>query len=135
MGLAQAGGRTQSIGMTVLAGAGLLIAWEALVALVARRRPVPLILYVIGLLAAGVVAANLLATSAATSQLVIVGSAGIGLIAAIGFLIIWRAIPGQASGRGTRTAVSIVRPLVMRAVAFTSIVLALTLILRLVRDS
>jgi len=103
------------------------------VALVARRRPVPLILYVIGLLAAGAGAANLLVSTRATTEMMIAESAGIGVVAAIGFLIIWRAIPAQAGGGGTRASVSIVRPFVMRAVAFTAIVLALSLILRLVR--
>jgi hypothetical protein len=129
----QAGELTQSIGTTVLGGAVILIVWEALVALVARRRPVPLILYVVGLLAAGAGAANLIVSSRATTQMAMAESAAIGVIAAIGFLIIWRAIPAQSGGGGTRTAVSIVRPFVMRAVAFTAIVLALSLILRLAR--
>ncbi len=119
----------------MLGGAVILIVWEALVALVARRRPVPLILYVIGLLAAGAGAANLLVSTRATTEMMIAESAGIGVVAAIGFLIIWRAIPAQAGGGGTRTAVSIARPFVTRAVAFTAIVLALSLILRLVRGS
>jgi hypothetical protein len=131
--VAQAGGNTQSIATTVLGGAVILIVWEALVALVARRRPVPLILYVIGLLAAGAGAANLIVSTHATTQTAMAESAAIGVIAAIGFLIIWRAIPAGAGGGGTRTAVSIVRPLVTRAIAFTAIVLALSLILRLVR--
>lgn len=120
----------------MLGGAVILIVWEALVALVARRRPVPLILYVIGLLAAGAGAANLLVSTRATTEMMIAESAGIGVVAAIGFLIIWRAIPAQGGGGGgTRTAVSIARPFVTRAVAFTAIVLALSLILRLVRGS
>ena len=121
------------IGTTVLGGAVILVLWEVLVAVVARQRPVPLILYVIGLLAAGAGAANLLVSTRATTEMMIAESAGIGVIAAIGFLIIWRAIPAHAGGGGTRTAVSIVRPFVTRAVAFTVIVLALSLILRLVR--
>src|SRR5881398_3638435 len=106
-----------------------MIAWEALVAIVARRRPVPLIIYLIGLIAVGFVAATLLAGRALSTSFLLLGCIATGLLAAVGFVIIWQLIPNDTAG-GTRTAVRIGRAFVLRGVAFSILIIVLSFVMR-----
>jgi len=117
----------------VVGGAAAIIVWEALVALVARRRPVPLIFYVIGLIAVCIVAAMLLANRAASTEALAVGSVATGFLAAIGVAIIWQLSQGTPPAAGTRTGVRVARTFVMRGLMFSVVVLLIGLILRAVR--
>jgi hypothetical protein len=109
-----------------------MIAWEACVALIARRRPVPLIIYAIGLLATGLVAAILIAAHVRATQIVLAASVVTGFVTAAGFVIIWQLAPASAQG-GTRTATRVGRTLIVRGLAFSAIVFVLSLIVRAVR--
>jgi hypothetical protein len=109
-----------------------MIAWEACVALIVRRRPVPLIIYAIGLLAAGLVAAILIAGRVRATQVLLAASVVAGCVTAAGFVIIWQLAPAASKG-GTRTAARVGRTLVVRGLAFSAIVFVLCLIVHAVR--
>lgn len=116
--------------MAVLGGVIAMVAWETIVAVIARRRPVPLILYAIGAIGAATVAAILLVPTAATTTTVLEGSVAIGLISAVAIVLIWelmnRGGQEKAGGVGTR----VTRGLVIRGAAFSVLIFVISVIVR-----
>jgi hypothetical protein len=111
-----------------------MMVWETIVAIVAKRRPVPLILYAIGAIVAGTVAAFILASKAAGTSTLLLGSVGIGFLAAVGVVIIWELTHGEESrekpgGVGMR----VVRDLVIRGAAFSVLIFVISLIVHAIR--
>jgi hypothetical protein len=126
---------TQAIIIAVLEGAAALVIWEACVALVARRRPVPLIFFAIGVIAAAVVAAFLLAGQSLSTQQLLIASVATGFAAAIGVAIIWQLTQERTpSGGGTRTASRVGRTFVIRGLVFSVLVFLLTFMIRVARS-
>ena len=108
-----------------------MIAWEVIVALVAKRRPVPLIFYAIGVIAASTVAAFILTSRVVGTSTLVLGSVGIGFLAAVGVIIIWELTHGEdsrekAGGIGVR----VVRDLVVRGAAFSVLIFVISMIVR-----
>ena len=116
--------------MAVLGGVLAMVAWETIVALIARRRPVPLILYAIGAIGAATVAAILLVPRAAVTTTLLEGSVAIGFISAVAIVLVWelmnRGDQGKAGGVGTR----VTRGLVIRGAAFSVLVFVISMIVR-----
>jgi hypothetical protein len=124
----------QAIIIAVLEGAAALVLWEACVALVARRRPVPLIFFAIGVIAAAVVAAFLLAARALSTQQLLIASVATGFAAAIGVAVIWQLTQERTpGGGGTRTASRVGRTFVIRGLVFSMLVFLLTFMIRVAR--
>ena len=108
-----------------------MIVWEVIVAVVAKRRPVPLIFYAIGVIGAAIVAAIALASRAVGTSTMLLGSVGIGFLAAVGVIIIWELTHGEESRekRGG-VGVRVVRDLVVRGAAFSVLIFVISLIVR-----
>ena len=108
-----------------------MIVWEVITALVAKRRPVPLILYAIGAVGASTVAAIILTSRVVGTSTLLLGSVGIGFLAAVGVIIIWELTHGEES-RGERggVGVRVVRDLIVRGAAFTVLIFVISLIVR-----
>ena len=117
--------------MAVLVGVVAMIVWEVIVALVAKRRPVPLIFYAIGVIAASTVAAIVLVSRVVGTSTLLLGSVGIGFLAAVGVIVIWELTHGEESRekRGG-VGVRVVRDLVVRGGAFTVLIFIISLIVR-----
>jgi hypothetical protein len=86
--------------------------------LIARRRPVPLIIFAIGVVAAGLVAGALLAPRAGSRQDLGVASLETGFIAALGVVIIWQLTAGKTPG-ATRTAMRVGQMFIVRGLVFS----------------
>jgi len=115
--------------MAVLGGVIAMLAWETIVAVIARRRPVPLILYALGAIGAATVAAILLVPKAPVMTTLIEGSVAIGFISAVAIVLIWelmnRGEQAKAGGVGTR----VMRGLVIRGAAFSVLILIISIII------
>lgn len=108
-----------------------MIAWEIIVALVAKRRPVPLIFYAVGAVGASTVAAVVLTSRAVGTSTLLLGSVGIGFLAAVGVIIIWELTHGEESReKGGGVGVRVVRDLIVRGAAFTILIFVISLIIR-----
>jgi len=108
-----------------------MIVWEVITALVAKRRPVPLIFYAIGVVGASTVAAIILTSRVVGTSTLLLGSAGIGFLAAVGVIIIWELTHGEESrGKAGGVGVRVVRDLVVRGAAFTVLIFVISLIVR-----
>jgi hypothetical protein len=108
-------------------GALAIIVWEALVASITRRRPVPLIFYVLGLAAAAAVAGWLIGPRVDSMQRLFIASAAAGCLAAVvGFGIIWQL--ASKGGQGAqRTAARVGRAIILRAIAFSTLVFGMAM--------
>ena len=110
-----------------------MIAWETIVAMVAKRRPVPLILYAVGATGAATVAAIILASKVVGTSTLLLGSVGIGFLAAVGVIIIWELTHGEESReKAGGVGVRVVRDLVIRGGAFSILIFVISLIVRAV---
>jgi hypothetical protein len=110
-----------------------MVVWETIAAIVARRRPVPLILYAIGAIVAAAIAAFLLVSKVVVTSTLLVASLAVGFIAAIVGVIIWQlSHAAESSGGGGGVAVRVIRGLVVRGVAFSVLVFLISLIVRAV---
>lgn len=119
--------------MAVLGGVAAMIAWEVIVALVAKRRPVPLIFYAIGVIGASTVAAMILTSRAVGTSTLLLGSVGIGFLAAVGVIVIWELTHGEDSReKGGGVGVRVVRDLVVRGAAFSILIFVISMIVRAV---
>ena len=118
--------------MAVLGGVIAMIAWEVIVAIVSRRRPVPLIVYAVGAIVAAAVAAVLLVPKASTTTLLIEGSVAIGVVSAICIALLWEMMnrAGQPKGGGVTTRV--VPGLIVRGASFSVLIFVISLILKAV---
>ncbi len=117
----------------MLGGVAAMIAWEVIVALVAKRRPVPLIFYAIGVIVASTIAAIILASRAVGTSTLLLGSVGIGFLAAVGVIVIWELTHGEDSReKGGGIGVRVVRDLVVRGATFSVLIFIISLIVRAV---
>ena len=108
-----------------------MIVWEIIVALVAKRRPVPLIFYALGVIIASTVAAFILTSRIVGTSTLLLGSVGIGFLGAVGVIIIWELTHGEESrDKGGGVGVRVVRDLVIRGAAFSILIFVISLILR-----
>jgi hypothetical protein len=108
-----------------------MIVWEIIVALVAKRRPVPLIFYALGVIVASTVAAFILTSRIVGTSTLLLGSVGIGFLGAVGVIIIWELTHGEESrDKGGGVGVRVVRDLVIRGAAFSILIFIISLILR-----
>jgi hypothetical protein len=127
------GGFTQQLGMAVAGGVIALLVWEVIVALVSRRRPVPLILYAIGAIGASTVAAILLVPKAPATTLLLEGSVATGFAAAILVALIWEMMNRGAQPSGGGVGTRVVRGLVIRGLAFSVLIFVISMIVRAVK--
>ena len=117
--------------MAVLGGVVAMIVWEIITALVAKRRPVPLIFYAIGAIGASTVAAIVLTSRAVGTSTLLLGSVGIGFLAAVGVIIIWELAHGEESReKSGGVGVRVVRNLIVRGAAFSVLIFVISLIVR-----
>ena len=108
-----------------------MIALEVIVALVAKRRPVPLILYAIGVAGASTIAAIVLASRVVGTSTLLLGSVGIGFLSAVGVIVIWELTHGEESReKAGGVGVRVVRDLIVRGAAFTVLIFIISLIVR-----
>ena len=120
--------------MAVLGGVVAMIVWEVIVALVAKRRPVPLIFYAIGVVAASAVAAMILTSRVVGTSTLLLGSVGIGFLGAVGVIVIWELTHGEDSrDKGGGIGVRVVRDLVVRGAAFSVLIFVISMIIRALR--
>src|SRR5690242_12907875 len=108
--------------MPVLVGVVAILVWETIVAIVAKRRPVPLFLYAIGAVAAATIAAIALTSQPATTSTLLVQSVATGFFAAVGGVLIWAFTSDEEARPGGGVAVRVVRDLVIRGMAFSILV-------------
>jgi hypothetical protein len=118
--------------MAVSGGVAAVVAWDLLVAIIAKRRPVPLILYAIGMIGAATVAAILIVASAPLISTIVAESIAVGFIGALGVTIIWQSTHRQEKG-GTQVAVHVMRAFLVRGLTFSALIVAASLIVRIVR--
>jgi len=120
--------------MAVLGGVVVMLAWEIIVAVIAKRRPVPLIIYAIGVIVAATVAAFLLVPKSGGPSTLLLGSVGVGFLSAVGVIVIWELTNSeearQKAGGGTGVGVRVVRDLVIRGVAFSVLIFVISMIVR-----
>src|SRR4051812_17343268 len=116
--------------MSVLAGVLAMIVWEGIVAIVARRRPVPLIFYAIGAIGAATVAAMVLTSGPTETSMLLIESVAIGFLAAVGVVIIWALTSNEEARPGSGVAVRVVRDLIIRGAAFSVLIFVISLIVR-----
>ena len=119
--------------MVVLGGVLAMIAWEAIVAVITKRRPVPLILYAIGAIGAGTVAAIILTSETIAISMLLMGSAAVGFFAAVGVVLIWALTSEEEVRPGGGVAVRVVRDFVIRGAAFSILIFLISLIVRAMR--
>jgi hypothetical protein len=118
--------------MTVLVGVLAMIAWEAIVAIVTKRRPVPLIFYAIGAIGAATIAAVVLTSGPTDTSMLLMESIAIGFLAAVGVVVIWALTSNDEARPGSGVAVRVVRDLVIRGAAFSILIFVISLIVRAV---
>ena len=99
----------------------------------AKRRPVPLILYAIGAIGAGTVAAIVLTSKVIVTSMLLIGSVAIGFFAAVGVVLIWALTSAEEARPGGGVAVRVVRDFVIRGAAFSILIFLISLIVRAVR--
>jgi hypothetical protein len=117
--------------MAVLVGVVAMIVWEIIVALVAKRRPVPLIFYALGVIVASAIAAFVLTSRIVGTSTLLLGSVGIGFLAAVGVIIIWELTHGEESReKGGGVGVRVVRDLVIRGAAFSILIFVISIAVR-----
>jgi hypothetical protein len=119
--------------MAAAGGVAALIVWELIVAVISKRRPVPLILYAIGAIGASTVAAILLVPKAPATTTLLEASVAIGFAAAIIVALIWEMMNRGAQPKGGGVGTRVVRGLVIRGLAFSALVFVIAMIVRAVK--
>ena len=108
-------------------GALAIIVWEAVVATITRRRPVPLIFYIIGLAASAAIAGWLIGPRVDSMERLLIASVATGFVAAaVSFGIVWQLASSDRPG-AQRTAVRVGRAIILRAIAFTALVFGMAM--------
>jgi hypothetical protein len=117
--------------MAVLGGVVAMLVWETIVAIVAKRRPVPLIFYALGVVVASTVASFILAPRTVGTSTLLLGSVGIGFLSAVGVIVIWELTNSEdAREKGGGVGVRVIRDLVVRGAAFSVLIFVISMILK-----